>query len=168
MTMLTPPRFVRGMQKTPVLLDALLNGITQERALAARDGEDGWNVVEVVCHLRDFEAIFFARAQQIVNEDRPTLTPYDHEAMALERNYAGEDLNSAYETYVQARQAFLVWIAERADSDWTRTGVHPEVGEYSLLEQVIQIPLHDLDHLEQIARILGLPYGSGIEPLAQV
>ncbi|MBN2469527.1 MAG: DinB family protein [Anaerolineae bacterium] len=165
MTMLTPGRFIRAMQKTPILLDALLNGVTQERALAARDGADGWNVVEIMCHLRDFEEIFFARARQIVEQDRPTLDPFDHEQMAKDRDYAGQDLNAAFETYQATRQEFLAWLKARAEADWQRVGAHPEAGEYTLLEQALQVPLHDLDHLEQIARVLGLPDDASISPL---
>lgn len=168
MTMLTPGRFLRGMKKSPVLLDALLNGITQERALVARDGDDGWNVVEIVCHLRDFEAIFFDRAQQIVAEDRPTLEPFDHEALAVERKYSEQALDEVFEDYVAKRTAFVTWLNERDEADWQRVGVHPEVGEYTLLEQVLQVPLHDLDHLEQVARVLGLPYGDTLDPLAML
>ncbi len=166
MTMLTPGRFIRGMKKTPVLLDALLSGVTQERARAARDGAEGWNVVEIVCHLRDFDEIFFARARQIVEQDRPTLEPFDHEQMAKDRDYAAQDLNAAFEAYQATRQEFLAWLKARDEADWQRTGVHPEAGEYTLLEQALQVPLHDLDHLEQIARALGLPEGGAIDPLA--
>ncbi|GAB4574953.1 MAG: hypothetical protein Kow0077_24040 [Anaerolineae bacterium] len=168
MTMLTPGRFIRGMKKTPVILDALLNGVTQERALAARDGEDGWNVVEIVCHLRDFEEIFFTRARQIVAEDRPVLPPFDHELMAIERNYAGEDLNTALEAFTARRAEFVEWLKARDEADWQRVGVHPEAGEYTLLEQALQVPMHDVDHLEQIARVLGLPYGQSVDPLARL
>jgi len=166
MTMLTPGRFIRTMKKTPVLLDSLLNGVTQERALAARDGDDGWNVVEIVCHLRDFEEVFFLRARRIVEEDRPVLEPFDHERMAIERRYSQEDLSAAYDAYVQQREAFLEWLKARDEADWQRVGVHPEAGEYTLLEQAMQAPLHDVDHLEQIARVLGLPGAAGTPPLA--
>jgi hypothetical protein len=166
MTMLTPGRFIRGMKKAPVLLDALLSGVTQERALAARDGDDGWNVVEIVCHLRDFDAIFFNRARQIVAEERPVLEPFDHEAMARDRAYAAQDLNAAFEAYVAHRAEFVEWLKAREEAGWQRMGVHPENGEYTLLEQALQVPLHDLDHLEQIARVLGLPYGETATPLA--
>ncbi|NPV68142.1 MAG: DinB family protein [Anaerolineae bacterium] len=166
MSMLTPGRFIRGMKKTPALLSALLNGVTQERALAARDGDDGWNVVEIVCHLRDFEEIFFMRARRIVEEDRPVLEPFDHERMAIERRYSQEDLRAAFEAYAARRAAFLDWLKARNEADWQRVGVHPEVGEYTLLEQAMQVPLHDVDHLEQIARVLGLPAAGGTPPLA--
>ncbi len=169
MTMLTPGRFIRAMKRTPVLIDSLLCGVTQERALAAGDGEDGWNVVEVLCHLRDFEQIFFDRARQIVAEDKPVLAPFDHEALAIEREYSKQKLETAFEDLLKTRQAFIDWLKARTTEDWQRAGIHPEAGEYTLLEQAMQVPMHDIDHLEQMARILGLPCGdSEIAPLAQI
>ncbi len=157
MTMLTPERFIRSLKRTPVLLDTVLCGVTQERAAVATDGPAGWSVIHIMCHLRDYEEIFFNRAKQILAEDRPELEPFDHLKLVEERDYANQDLNVAYEQFLEARLAFVAWLEERADADWARTGVHPEYGEYTLLEQAMQVPLHDLDHLEQIARCLSLP-----------
>lgn len=157
MTMMTPDRFIRALKRTPILLDTILCGITQERAAVATDGPQGWSVIAIVCHLRDFEEIFFNRAQQILAEERPELVAFDREQMAVDRDYANEDLNAAYEKFLETRQAFITWLEDRADEDWGRVGIHPEVGAYTLLEQAMQVPLHDLDHLEQIARCLSLP-----------
>ncbi|GEM_PF-193705 len=157
MTMMNPERFIRAMQQTPVLLDALLCGVTQERAAAAVDGPDGWNVIEIVCHLRDFEEIFFERARRIVAEDHPELPYYDHEVLAVERSYASQDLSAAFEAYRETRRQFVAWLQVRQPDEWARMGVHPEAGDYTLLEQAMQVSLHDVNHLEQIARVLGLP-----------
>jgi len=94
------------------------------------------------------------------------LEPFDHERMAIERRYSQEVLSAAYDAYVQQREAFLEWLKARDEADWQRVGVHPEAGEYTLLEQAMQAPLHDVDHLEQIARVLGLPGAAGTPPLA--
>ncbi len=157
MTLITPEHLIRSLRRTPVLLDAVLCGVTQERACVATDGPDGWSVLHVVCHLRDFEAIFFQRARRMVEEERPTLAAYDQEALAVERDYGGQDLNEAYGLFLEARRRFVAWLEERAPEDWGRVGLHPEHGEYTLLEQVLYVPLHDLDHLQQMARALGLP-----------
>ena len=157
MTMLTPGRFIKALKRTPVLLDSLLCGVTQERATAARDGADGWNVVQIVCHLRDFDEVFFERAQRLVAENHPVLPRVDHEVLARERDYAAQQLDEVFAAFVAHRETFIDWLKARDEADWTRTGVHPEAGEYSLLEQALQVPCHDIDHLEQIARVLALP-----------
>lgn len=156
MTMLTPGRFISSMRRSAAVLDAVLDGVTQERAAVARDGEDGWNVIEILCHLRDFDEIFFNRAKQIVAEDVPVLVWWDHEALALERDYASQDLNEVFEVLLKSRREFVAWLKERTDDEWQRKGIHPESGEYTLLEQAMQVSLHDLNHLEQLVRVLGM------------
>lgn len=169
MTMLTPGRFIAALKRTPILLDSVLCGVTQERALAARDGDDGWNVVEILCHLRDYEEIFFARAKRIVAEDNPALEYFDHEVLAKERAYSSQDLDTVYRSLLATRQEFIAWLEARDETDWDRPGVHPESGDYTLLQQAMQVPLHDVDHIEQMARVLGLPCGDAIiEPLAKL
>lgn len=154
MTMLTPGRFIRVMARTPRLLTHILREVSQEQALSVRDGEEGWTIVEIVCHLRDFEAIFFQRAQQMVAEHQPHLHYYDHEALAIERDYNGQDLRLALDSLLETRAEFLAWLKARAPEDWERRAIHPENGEITLLQQAMQVGTHDIDHLEQIARSL--------------
>ena len=39
-------------------------------------------------------------------------------------------------------------------ADWERGGVHPERDNFTMTDAVMQVGLHDLDHLEQITRVL--------------
>jgi len=154
MSIIKPARFIKTMQKNAALYQMLLGGVSQEQATQARDGADGWNVVEVLCHLRDFDGIFLTRAMQIVEQDNPTLTPYDHEALALENRYSEQVLADVLAAFLAHRQKFTDWYAERAEADWGRTATHPESGRLTLLDTAVQAATHDIDHLEQIVRIL--------------
>jgi len=156
MTMITPERLIRSLSKTPVVMDALLQGVTQERALAAAD-EGGWNVLYVICHLRDFGAINFERARQIVEQDHPTLRVYDQEALVTEHDYAHQQLDEVFRSFLQTRRAFLDWLRARAESDWGRRAFHPEAGEVGILDLLLSVTAHELDHLAHIARLLCLP-----------
>ena len=66
--LINPAKALRTLRKTPILLEALLEGITQEQAEALYD--DDWNVIFVVCHMRDFEAV----AAQAARPRRPNPT----------------------------------------------------------------------------------------------
>jgi uncharacterized damage-inducible protein DinB len=156
MTLMSKARFLRCLKKTPVILDAILKDLSPEQVKQLRDGEGGWNVVEVMCHLRDFENIFFRRAQQIVDEDRPTIVPVDHEALAAAGDYAIQDLKTVYGQYLDTRRRFITWLEGLADDEWHCVGIHPESGEMTVMEIAMQVTTHDVDHTEQIIRILGL------------
>ncbi|HRL11897.1 MAG TPA: hypothetical protein PKX07_08455, partial [Aggregatilineales bacterium] len=56
------------MNRTVLILGHILQSESRERLTTLTDGPDGWTVGEVICHLRDFDAIFLARAHRIVTE----------------------------------------------------------------------------------------------------
>lgn len=154
MTIYTPARFIDRMERTPKILHFIIKDIPQAQALELRDGADGWNVVEVMCHLRDFEEFFFQRARQIVEEDKPAMIPIDHEALVTERNYSANNLQQAFAEYLSHREAFLAWLGERQADDWARYGTHPEHDTFSLMDAIVQALTHDVAHTEQIVKIL--------------
>lgn len=156
MTLVTPDRFLTNARRTPVILNALLAGVTQERAMGATDGPDGWSVVEVVCHLRDFEGFFRGRVELMLAEDRPALPAYDHEALAIERDYQHQDLREAFASLLAQRRSFVELLAGLTPEQLARTGVHPENGPISVFDAIVQLTHHDLTHLDQIARCLQL------------
>ncbi|MDE2952702.1 MAG: DinB family protein [Chloroflexota bacterium] len=147
-------RHVGAMRLTCEILDHIARGISEEQAHELRDGPDGWSIVEIVCHLRDFDAIFRSRAQMMLSEDRPRLPAYDHEGMALERAYQQERLSSACQQLKASRRATIAFFASLTPEQWARDGVHPERDSFTMTDAVMQVGLHDLDHLEQITRIL--------------
>jgi uncharacterized damage-inducible protein DinB len=147
-------RHINLMHKTAEILGHVLKQTTQEQAESLRDGPEGWTVLEVLCHLRDYDTIFRNRAQMMLVEDYPTLPAYDHEAMAIEKRYNEEELAYAYDEYRLSRRQTREFFEALTPEQWERTGVHPERGHFSMTDAVIQVCTHDIDHMEQITRIL--------------
>ena len=135
-------------------LGHVIAGLSAEQARSLRDGDDGWSIVEIVCHLRDFDEIFYRRALMMLNEDEPRLPAYDHEAMAIELNYQQDDLDAAYQALRASRQRFIDFFAALGPAQWQRGGTHPERDSFSMTDAAMQVGMHDLDHLEQITRVL--------------
>lgn len=147
-------RHIGAMRVSCDILGHILQGVTDDQARALRDGPDGWSILEIVCHLRDFDEIFHSRAQMMQAQDQPQLPAYDHEAMAVERTYQGEDLAQAYSALQASRERFIAFLADLTPEQWERDGVHPERDSFTMTDAAMQVGLHDLDHLEQITRVL--------------
>ncbi len=156
MTYVTADRFIADARKTPVILNAFISGLTPERAMEAKDGPDGWSVVEVVGHLRDFEGFFRCRVELMLEQEVPALPRYDHEALAIERDYQHQNLGEVFADLLAMRIAFLELFESLTPEQLARTGIHPESGTISVFDALVQIIHHDLTHLDQIARCLGL------------
>lgn len=154
MTYMTPERFILGMKKTPIILDEILKDVTQETAIQARDGADGWSIVEVMCHLRDYEEIFVARVRAMLVEENPTFPNYNQEQLAIERSYQTQDLRTAQAAHFAARTEFLSILENLPLADWQRAGTHPVTGRITIMEQAMQAALHDVTHIEQMVHTL--------------
>jgi uncharacterized damage-inducible protein DinB len=139
-----------------VVLSALLRGVTQERALQATDGPDGWNLVYILSHMRDYEPIYHARIQLILEKNCPEFPRTNNDEMIRVNDYAHQDLREAFAAYVEGRRAFVRFLDGLTEEQWTRRGIHATYGEGTALEMVMNTVVHDINHLEQIARVLGL------------
>ncbi|MFN8512353.1 MAG: DinB family protein [Thermomicrobiales bacterium] len=146
--------YIGTMAMTARTLGHLLAPVSQEQATTLRDGPEGWTTVEVVCHLRDFDGFFRGRAEMILAEETPNLPAYDHEAIAIEREYNDQQLTEAYDALLKSREATQALFANLTPEQWERAGIHPESGYFTLTDAARQVGLHDLVHIEQILKIL--------------
>ena len=133
-----------------------------ERAIVGRPAETlvrpasdgGWAVIDNLCHLRDWEEVFLARARALVEQDRPSLPAYDDELWAIERDYRGQDPARVVQRF-RALRADLVALLRGADrAAWSRVGVHDVHGEVTLRWIAEQANRHGDEHLGQIRETL--------------
>ena len=75
MPILNREKALRCLRKDRVLLAGLLEGLGQQAALELRDGPDGWCLLDILCHLTDFERIFADRARSMLAQDEPRFPP---------------------------------------------------------------------------------------------
>lgn len=156
MPMIRPETVLRALRQAPMVLSTMLKQVPQEVAREAKDGPDGWNVVSVVCHLRDYEEIFFDRTQKMLQEDNPTFSAHNPDDLALARGYANQNLAAVVAAYAEKRQRFVEFLEKLSDEEWQRPGIHPRFGQVTLLDHTAHMSLHDMNHFEQIAHTLAM------------
>lgn len=147
-------RHINLMDKTADAIGHILKNVTETQATTLRDGPEGWTILEILCHLRDFDIIFRNRAQMMLTQDNPDLPAYDHEAMAIDKAYNDENFAYAYEEFRQSRQETATLFRDLTPDQWENTGTHPERGAFSMTDAVIQVSHHDITHIEQMTRML--------------
>jgi hypothetical protein len=148
---------VHNMRLSCDILEHIFANVTQEDAMTYRDlndGDKGWTALEVLCHLRDFDTIFYTRAVMMIEQDYPRLPAYDHEAMAIERQYNGQDVRQVCAEFRASRERTREFFKSLTPEQWERAGIHPESGHFTMTNAVLQVAGHDVNHLEQITRIL--------------
>ena len=150
---------VYSLERSHLLFGMTIGDVTQAEAQRLTDGPEGWSILEIVCHVRDYQEIWLERVQRMLQEDHPTLVAYDaaaREALIIQNQYAQQDLKLILEDYVQTRHKFIAIVAQLEDSQLLRTGLNPLSGDIDLRVTIFHTIMHDIDHAEQIGRVRGL------------
>jgi hypothetical protein len=149
-----PKDLLDAFRATPATLEALLRDCTQERAAAARGGDEDWSVVEVICHLRDAEERGLERMRAMRDHDEPFIPAFDQEQWAHERNYAAADLRAALAAFLRFRAQHVAELAALSPDAWERAGRHEEQGRITISSHTLHLVSHDAIHTAQVARQL--------------
>jgi len=142
------------MQKSINTIRQLLRATTQEEASSQRDGGDGWTVLEVMGHLRDFELIFLERARLTLEQENPALPFPDPEQLVIENNCNADELQETLEAWIGGRVEHLSFLRSVGEEDWERPARHPTRGRFTLNDQLFLTVWHDMNHIEQMSHIL--------------
>src|SRR3990170_2694517 len=122
---------VAALRALPDQVEELLRGLSDDQ-LRRRPAPSEWSLLELCCHLRDAAEIEGLRIRRLVEEDEPSIEPYDQEALARERNYQGDDPRRAL-TALRAFWGGLAYQLERlSEAQWQRAGIHPEQGRVTV------------------------------------
>ena len=148
---------LEALEQSSLTLGHILADVTQKQAQTIRDGAEGWSVLEILCHLRDYQAIFAERIRRILDEDMPIFMPYDESArlrLVVENDYNNQDLRAVFADYAATRRQMIELLASLDEEQWRREGGFAVDDIVDLTMPVVHTLLHDADHTEQIARIL--------------
>ncbi len=140
---------LRILRSTPDEVQTACEGLSNEQ-LRTPPSAGGWSLLEITCHLRDSAAEEGLRIRRLIEEDRPTLAPYDQDARAREREYQREDPRRAL-TGLRAFWTGLAYQLEGLSEDeWQREGIHLEVGSVSVGSRAEDEVRHAREHLAQM------------------
>jgi hypothetical protein len=122
--------------------------------MVARPAPDKWSVQEVLAHWADVEEVGMrARVAAMIEQENPTLLPFDQEARATELKYNTIDPRRSLARLEQQRRANIKWLRKLRPAQLKRQGIHQGVGAISAEELITEWAFHDLGHLKQILEI---------------
>lgn len=113
-----------------------------------------WTVAQNVHHLADSHMNSYIRCKLIATEARPPLKPYDQDRWAGLPDAADADISASLALLRGLHARWAAFWEQLPEDAWQRTGLHPEIGEVSLEQQLELYAAHGDGHLDQIARTL--------------
>jgi len=138
---------------TPKTLAKLIKKASPAK-LRKRPAPDKWSVAEILAHLADAEMIVGWRLRAILAGPGCPIQAYDQDALAAARNYGRHDPRKSLAQFSAIRDANLAFYKALAPEQWKHHGMHAERGEESIERLARMMAGHDINHTQQIERIL--------------
>jgi hypothetical protein len=157
-------RSLEILSSTPGVLEHLLSGLSDEW-LYSNEGDNTWSPHAVIGHLiYADETNWIARARKILSDVDNKFVPFNRAAQF--ELYNDKNIRDLLTRFSEVRKNSLnelstIDINERTLS---RTGIHPDFGEVTLTQLLATWTVHDLDHLNQISRVLAKQYSEAVGP----
>jgi len=134
-------------------LERLIKGATTSK-LRKRPAPDKWSVSEILAHLADAEVAIGFRLRLILGSPGTPVAAFDQDAWVVSLHYEKRDPRKSVEQFRVAREANLALLKSLAPEQWKHYGMHAERGQESIEHMVRMIAGHDLNHLQQIEKIV--------------
>ena len=156
------------LSRTPRVLDVLLRDLPPPW-ITATEGPSTWSPYDVVGHLIHGERTdWMPRVEHLLTHgDSKPFQAFDRYAQF--ENSKGMTLGQLLDTFATLRADNIrrLEALELEDVDFERTGLHPELGRVTLGQLLATWVAHDLDHIVQVARVMGRQYSREVGPWSQ-
>jgi hypothetical protein len=134
-------------------LDRMIKGRSTAR-LRRRPAPEKWSVGEIIAHLADAEIVIGFRIRLILGSPGTPIVAYDQDQWATSGHYDKRDPRKSLEQFRVLRKANLALLKSLKPEQWKHYGIHSERGQESVEHVVRMCAGHDLNHLQQIEKIL--------------
>jgi hypothetical protein len=122
--------------------------------LRKRPAPDKWSVAEILAHLGDVEVVIGWRVRSILGAPGIAIQAFDQDAWVVAGHYAKRDPRQCLEQFRVVREANIALYKSLAPEQWKHHGMHTERGQETVEHIVRLMAGHDLNHLQQVERIL--------------
>ena len=154
------------LARTPAALDALLRGLPESWTMR-NEGEDSWNVFEVVAHLVYAERVnWIPRVKILLAAGGRAFQPFNRRGYVEESQ--GKSIGELLDEFARLRSENLEELRTMnlQPADLARVGQHPRLGAVTLSQLLATWAAHDLTHLHQISRIMAHQYRQTVGPFS--
>ena len=155
---------VEILRRTPSVLETLLKGLSKEW-LDGNEGDNTWSPHIVMGHLIfSEENNWIPRLRKILSVRDNQFTPFDRFAqLTLYKDFSTDDL---LRKFSDARKESLLTLSTipLSKEKLNMKGIHPDLGEVTLSQLLSTWTVHDLDHINQISRVMAKQYHEAVGP----
>jgi hypothetical protein len=139
----------------PAKLARLLKDVTGAKA-RKRPAPGKWSIAEIVAHLADAELVGGYRIRAVLGAPGCPIIGFDQDLWVTALHYEKRTPQKSFEQYRALREANLALLKTLSLQQWKHQGIHNERGAESIETMVRMFAGHDINHFQQIERILAI------------
>ncbi len=146
---LDPLESIAQLRRMPQAVAHLLDRLP-ERAFERQPQDGGWDLRNILTHLRDAQGVLIYRLELFLREEHPVLISQAIFEWATQPAERPPSVLDIFTEYREARAELLTRLEALPLADWWRTDQHEEFGVVSIKQQVSYFASHDFTHLPQL------------------
>lgn len=157
-------RSLEILSSTPGVLQKMLGGLSGEW-LFGNEGENTWSPHTVLGHLiYADETNWIPRARKILSDTDNRFEPFNR--LKQFELYADSNIRQLLDKFSTVREESIRQLRsiELNEKTLSRKGIHPDFGEVTLSQLLSTWTVHDLDHINQISRVMAKQYDEAVGP----
>lgn len=159
---------IQILERTPAILKVFLSDLP-DTWIFSNEGEETWSPFDILGHLVHGEKTdWITRAKLTLgNDGKKPFPPFDR--FAQFKDSEGKSIDDLLEEFEDLRRKNIEILKEMnlTDSDYFKTGRHPNLGAVTLKQLLATWVVHDLGHIRQIARVMAKQYAGEVGPWEQ-
>jgi hypothetical protein len=144
-----------AMQESALAVLAKLIEDVPDGTLQLKPAPGKWSVGEILAHLADDEVVTFWRYRQMIENDGCALAGFDQDEWACMGRNAAANPKESLQLFQLLRESNLRMLRNLTPEEWQRHGIHAERGRITVQDLARHMAGHDVNHIEQIRKILG-------------
>jgi uncharacterized damage-inducible protein DinB len=140
--------YLLALRHTPTILERILDDVPADR-FGERVSDDRFTLLEMVCHLADFEDVYLERMRAALKTDGVEVPDIDEGERAVEKKYDCRDLQKELTVFANRRRDTVTFLEELSDEQLGHAFTKEGMGRVTIKEYLAILSGHDLYHLEQ-------------------
>lgn len=125
-----------------------------KKEMKRRPAPGKWSVAEILAHLADTEIVAGWRMRMILGSDGTPILGFDQDVWAKTFAYRDQDPKQSLKVFRVLRENNLSLLKSVPRKLWENHGMHSERGKETMARIVQMFAGHDLNHVQQVEKIV--------------
>jgi hypothetical protein len=137
------------LESTSSRLESLVSNLQNQQSRS-----ESWNAAEILSHLAESEIVYGYRIRKALNANGTAIEATDQEVWVKNAGYLRKDAQLALLLFKAVRKANIALLKSLTPDQLENFGIHSERGKESIAQMARMIGGHDINHLQQMEKLL--------------